>query len=70
MIYVEKFKTRGEAVKRENFLKSIRGKDFKKLLRNINSGSLESFIWIGRGFACPARESRLPLFLLPYTTTA
>jgi putative endonuclease len=37
LIYVEKFPTRGEAMKREKVLKDIKSKDFKKLLRYINS---------------------------------
>jgi len=37
LIYVEKFPTRGEAMRREKVLKDIKSKDFKKLLRNINS---------------------------------
>jgi len=34
LIHFEKYETRGEAIKRERFLKSIKGRDFKQQLRN------------------------------------
>jgi len=34
LIYFEKYHTRGEAIKRERFLKSIKSRDFKRELRN------------------------------------
>ena len=37
LVYVEEYPTRGEAMRREKVLKDIKSKDFKKLLRNINS---------------------------------
>jgi putative endonuclease len=36
LIYAEEFSTRGEAMKKERFLKDIKSKDFKKILRNIS----------------------------------
>jgi putative endonuclease len=33
LIHFEKYKTRGEALKRERFLKSIKSRDFKRELR-------------------------------------
>jgi len=38
LIYADKFSTRGEAMKRERFLKDIKSKDFKKMLRSTVSG--------------------------------
>jgi putative endonuclease len=38
LIYVDEFSTRGEAMKREKFLKHIKSKDFKRMLRNTLSG--------------------------------
>jgi putative endonuclease len=34
LIYAEEFSTRGKAMRKEKFLKSIKSKDFKKKLRN------------------------------------
>jgi putative endonuclease len=33
LIHLEEYETRGEAIKRERFLKSIKGRDFKRVLR-------------------------------------
>lgn len=35
LVHVEEFQTRGEAITRERFLKSIKSRDFKRVLRQI-----------------------------------
>jgi len=37
LVYSQEFQSRGEAIKREKELKDIRSKDFKRILRNIDS---------------------------------
>ncbi|MGB7061933.1 MAG: GIY-YIG nuclease family protein [Candidatus Zixiibacteriota bacterium] len=38
LVHVEEYETRGEAIKRERFLKSIKGRDFKRALRESKQG--------------------------------
>jgi putative endonuclease len=33
LIHIEEYETRGDAIKKERFLKSIKGRDFKRALR-------------------------------------
>jgi len=33
LVHLEEYETRGEAIKRERFLKSMKGRDFKRALR-------------------------------------
>ena len=33
LVHLEEYETRGEAIKRERFLKSMKGRDFKRRLR-------------------------------------
>jgi putative endonuclease len=37
LVHVEEYETRGEAIKRERFLKSMKSRDFKRALRENKS---------------------------------